>query len=136
MQSHQHVYYLESHQTWMVFCQQGITCDIENGNHINFWMKPWLCPNLIVRNLIEGPLPQHEDTTTLALYISNSSINLTNLPFELPSTVSNLLNNYYIPTLKNKISYDHIYCGLTTSGHVIVKSLYNKLHHTNINNSF
>lgn len=95
----------------MILCQKGLTWNIANGNHINFWMEPWLGPNLIMRNHIEGPLLRNEHTSILTLYVSKNSINLTKLPFELPSNLHNLLCNFYIPTLTNKTSYDHLYWG-------------------------
>lgn len=41
------------------YCQEGLTWNISNGAHIQFWTEPWLGPKIILRHLIEGPLPQH-----------------------------------------------------------------------------
>lgn len=74
-------------------------------------MDPWLGPNIILRDLIESPLPQNELTSIIAFYISNTSINLTQFLFGMPSNVHKLLSGIHIPTLTNNISYDQLYWG-------------------------
>lgn len=81
---------------------------IAKGQHIRFWMEPWIEPNIILINLIEGPLPNQELSSTVRQHLTQNMININNLPFEIPLSIVSLLRKVYVPSLQNPQVYDQI----------------------------
>lgn len=103
--------------------QIGLQWQLGNRKHIKFFIDAWIAPNTPLRNLIHGPLLQHELTSKVSQYRVTNGWSFSQLSFDLPDSITSLINvvhfSHYLPSAADKIKW-----GLTDSKNFIVESCY------------